>query len=205
MARVASGLAAVALGSLGIWLMLERGGAEGPEMGTAASSHALELAAPSEGARAPEGSEASKRALQGIASVASSEPIATERSAGRPSVAPERPRDDPDPAPGRPDHVIPHPMDPRRERMQAQLRVFSEVDRALRERRPESARALLEQHDRAFGDDEAWLDLREGYQLITDCMESDTATIRERARRFVNEERGSTLRRKVRRACLRER
>lgn len=89
--------------------------------------------------------------------------------------------------------------------MQAQHRVFGDVDEALRGRRTDRARTLLEQHDRTFGEDEAWLDLREGYQLITDCMESDAATIRERARRFVDEERGSTLRRKVRRVCLGER
>jgi hypothetical protein len=63
------------------------------------------------------------------------------------------------------------------------------------------ARALLDEHDRSFGPEEAWHDLREGYQVLIDCAEYPSEQTRARGRRFVDEQRGSTLRRRVRRAC----
>lgn len=133
-------------------------------------------------------------------------------AAAKPTLSPasphalpsQRPRDYPEPAPG--SHagshaVVPHPLDEDRSRLQAQLRLFADVDEALREADFETARRLLAEHDRRFGEREAWSDLREGYQLIADCRQSPSDETRARGARFVNEQRGSTLRRKVRRAC----
>ncbi len=109
--------------------------------------------------------------------------------------------DHPDPAPGG-SGVVPHPLDEARRRTAEQHRLFSQVKQAIKAQRYAEARRLLQLHDSSFDAREAWQDLREGYQLIVDCRELGTEDARARGRRFVDEQRGSTLRRAVRRACL---
>lgn len=115
---------------------------------------------------------------------------------------PPRARDLPDVSPSDPDKVIPHPIDEPRKRMTAQRQLFSQVKSALRASDYAAARSLLEQHDEDFSAEESWTDLREGYQLMLDCKQYPNDETRARGQRFVDEQRGSTLRRGVRRACL---
>jgi hypothetical protein len=117
-----------------------------------------------------------------------------------PAIA-ARMRDDPEPAPGHTSAVIPHPMDGTRTRMQAQHRLLAEIKGALAAQNFDRARSLLAQHDQQFDAAEAWQDLREGYQLISDCKQYPSPEARARGERFVSVQRGSTLRRAVRRAC----
>lgn len=117
------------------------------------------------------------------------------------ATEPARQRDLPDPAPNRPGSVVPHPFDAARLRLDAQRAAFTRIDHAVVHGDHQQARALLQEHDRTFGLDEAWHDLREGYQLLLDCIEYPSDETRARGRRFVDEQRGSTLRRRVRRSC----
>lgn len=113
----------------------------------------------------------------------------------------EHARDLPEPAPDHPGHVQPHPLDETRARFAQQRQLFSQVKSALHDDDFDTARRLLQQHDTQFAATEAWGDLREGYQLIADCKQYADAASRERGQRFVEQRRGSTLRRSVRRAC----
>lgn len=110
-------------------------------------------------------------------------------------------RDLPRPDPDHPGHVQPHPLDETRARFALQRQLFSQVKSALHDDDFDTARRLLQQHDTQFAATEAWGDLREGYQLIADCKQYADAASRERGQRFVEQRRGSTLRRAVRRAC----
>ena len=101
-----------------------------------------------------------------------------------------------------PGKVIPHPLDQARLAQQEQSRLFADVKAAIAASDYASARELLETYDARFGADEAWSDRREGYQLISDCKQYPSDESRANGQRFVDEQRGSTLRRWVRRACL---
>jgi hypothetical protein len=62
------------------------------------------------------------------------------------------------------------------------------------------ARELLRQHRLEYRETDD--DMREGYDIIADCLEKPGPTTTLRARRFYDEQTHSTLRRRVRRACL---
>ncbi len=113
----------------------------------------------------------------------------------------ERPQDRPDES-SHPGKVIPHPIDDARLVQAEQRRLFMDVDAALEANDYTRARSLLTQYDARFVDDEAWSDKREAYQLIADCQEHASPQARANGQRFVDEQRGSTMRRAVRRACL---
>ncbi len=100
------------------------------------------------------------------------------------------------------ERVVPHPMTPARQRIAAQRRLFVRLDQALASRDFIEVRRLLALHDTQFSESEAWSDWRQGYERIADCQEHPGAASRAAGQRFVDEERGSRLRRRVRRACL---
>lgn len=118
------------------------------------------------------------------------------------SAAPQRQPDVPDAVEGKPGKVVPHPMDALRQRMAEQRRLFANVKQALASDDFARARELLVLHDVTFGAEESWTDLREGYERILDCQQQPGPESRASGQQFVDRERGSTLRRRVRRACL---
>ena len=60
----------------------------------------------------------------------------------------------------------------------------------------------MREHQVRFSEPEAWTDLREGWRAIADCLEHPDPEAKARGRRFVDQERGASMRRRVRRACL---
>lgn len=104
-------------------------------------------------------------------------------------------------APGVVERIQPHPLTPARQRLTDQRRLFTGVDQALSSSDFAEARRLLSLHDSKFEQAEAWSDWRAGYQCIVDCLERPSDASRAAGQRFVDERRGSTLRRRVRRAC----
>lgn len=105
-------------------------------------------------------------------------------------------------APSIAERVQAHPMTPARQRLSDQRRLFTRLDQAMARRDFAEARRLLARHDSEFREPEAWQDWRAGYQALTDCLEHPGAESTAAGQRFVDEQRGSTLRRRVRRACL---
>jgi hypothetical protein len=98
--------------------------------------------------------------------------------------------------------VEPHPITPERLRLEQQHHLFDEVEAAVQARQFDRARSLLREHQARIPDPEAWTDVREAWQTIADCLERRDAQAKARGQRFVDEERGSSMRRRVRRACL---
>ncbi|MCA9640843.1 MAG: hypothetical protein H6718_36145 [Polyangiaceae bacterium] len=105
-------------------------------------------------------------------------------------------------APSIAERVQAHPMTPARQRLNDQRRLFTRVDQALARSDFTEARRLLARHDTDFSETDAWQDWRAGYHALTDCLEHPGAESTAAGQRFVDEQRGSTLRRRVRRACL---
>ena len=96
----------------------------------------------------------------------------------------------------------PHPPSAARARMAAQRGLFTRIENALAEHDFDRARDLLRRHETEFAGDDAWTDWREGFARIVDCLEYPGELSRAAGQRFVDVERGSTLRRRVRHACL---
>jgi hypothetical protein len=86
--------------------------------------------------------------------------------------------------------------------MEQQHQLFDQVEAAIEARDFDRARALLREHQSGFAPREAWTDVREGWLAIADCLQRPGAESTAQGRRFVEQERGSALRRRVRRACL---
>jgi hypothetical protein len=118
-------------------------------------------------------------------------------AARRAPRAPRRP-----PRPPTLDAVEPHPITAERLRIDEQQRLFDRVEAAVDARDFPRARALLDEHPTRFPDPEGWPDLRDGWRTIADCLEHPGPAARARGQRYVDEERASPLRRRVRRACL---
>ncbi|MCA9628843.1 MAG: hypothetical protein KC766_14290 [Myxococcales bacterium] len=99
-------------------------------------------------------------------------------------------------------HLEPHPLSSARARIDAQRRLFTRVEQAITGNDFPEARRLLDLHAAEFGGADAWKDWRTGYQRVVDCLDRPTDESRAAGQRFVDEQRGSRLRRRVRRACL---
>jgi hypothetical protein len=140
---------------------------------------------------------------------------APEERAGGPPEAPEspfnppapridvwRPAPAPPPAGPLPGAAEPHPITPERLRMEEQHQLFDQVAAAIQALQFDRARALLHEHQERFSDAEAWTDLHEAWRVIADCLEYPGPQSKARGLRFVDQERGSSMRRRVRRACL---
>jgi hypothetical protein len=111
-----------------------------------------------------------------------------------------------DPSDPNPDAaVLPHPLSPERLRDSEQLALFGQVHDAIRQRDATRARELVREHRARFPGDEQWRDHVEAYEIIADCIEYPGPESRAAGQRFVDEQRGSTMRRRVRRACLGQR
>ena len=92
---------------------------------------------------------------------------------------------------------------PRRaQRLAEQNSLFLALEAALKARDVVGARRLLREHAERFPDIEGGAEDREGFEAIADCLEHPGAESRARAERFIAEHRASSLRRKVRHACL---
>jgi hypothetical protein len=98
--------------------------------------------------------------------------------------------------------LSPHPITQERRALDRQRGLFISIEGALAAGDVARARKLLREHRAAFDDAGAWLDVREGYEVIADCQEHPGPDASERGARFVAERAGSTLRRRVRKACL---
>jgi hypothetical protein len=103
-----------------------------------------------------------------------------------------------DPRPEGPVH--PHPLTPAHERIFRENRLIGALDGAMDVRDVPALRRLLAEYRDQYPED-AYM-LQDGYQVIADCLEHPGEDARAAARRFSEEQRGSTLRRFVERHCL---
>ncbi len=158
-------------------------------------------AADADSTRSARVSQLTARAARPASPVPRIEPPASPQGQASVAVSKQTPVDYPDPAPGGDPGVVPHPIDEARLRITAQRALFTRLDDAIGNHDFRGARALLDEHDRTYGAGESWQDLREAYQLIIDCEQNPGTETSTRGRRFIDEQRGSTMRRRVRRAC----
>jgi hypothetical protein len=98
--------------------------------------------------------------------------------------------------------IVPHPITAERRVLDRQRTLFASVESALASGDVPRARALLQEHRATYDDRDAWLDFREGYEVLAECQERPGPDAAARGARFVAEHAGSTLRRRVRRVCL---
>lgn len=144
--------------------------------------------------RAPTGGEGTAPVRRGLA----------------PTPGGPRDRDEPPPAAATLDErladpdvlVRPHPLTPAHARLTAQQRLFAGVEAALARDDFAQVRVLLAEHRAEFSGEDAWTDWREGFARLADCREHPGPASRAAGQRFVDTERASALRRRVRRACL---
>lgn len=98
--------------------------------------------------------------------------------------------------------IEPHPHTAERQANARQHALFDAVRWAIEEGDFETARGLLGEHARDFGDEVGWRDQRVGFELVLECLEHPGPASRARGEEFVALERLSPLRRRVRRTCL---
>ncbi len=106
----------------------------------------------------------------------------------------------PEAQPARDDHDHPHPITRDHERLYRDVDLLREADDAIKAGDYDRARALLAQHHRELGGMSAVEE--EGLWLLADCAEHGRAEDVERVRSFYEEHTESTVRRRLRRACL---
>lgn len=94
----------------------------------------------------------------------------------------------------------PHPFAARHQRIFRENALLGALNAAVDAADPESLRRLSQQYQAEYPEDEP--QLQSGYDLIADCLESADAETTARAQRYFDEERGSTLRRYVKKYCL---
>jgi hypothetical protein len=102
--------------------------------------------------------------------------------------------------PRRDDHDHPHPITRDHERLYRDVDLLREADDAIKAGDYERARTLLAQHHRELAGMSAVEE--EGLWLLADCAEHGRAQDVERVRSFYEEHTDSTVRRRLRRACL---
>jgi pyruvate/2-oxoglutarate dehydrogenase complex dihydrolipoamide acyltransferase (E2) component len=98
------------------------------------------------------------------------------------------------------DHDHPHPITTDHQRLYRDVDLLHAADEAIKAAQYDQARALLAQHHRELGGMSAVEE--EGLWLLADCAEHSNAENVERVRSFYEEHRDSTVRRRLRRACL---
>lgn len=103
-----------------------------------------------------------------------------------------------DPRPDGPLHF--HPITPEHVRLQEENQLIGSLNGAMDVKDPAGMRRLLKQYRDKYPDDTQRL--QDGYQLIIDCLEHPGDATRRAAQRYWDQERGSILRRYVRRHCL---
>jgi hypothetical protein len=91
-------------------------------------------------------------------------------------------------------------MTPQHQRIFKENSILGTLNGAMDVGDVEALRQLNEQYQREFPDDPQ--QLQSGYSLIADCLDGRTDETRTRAQRYFDEQRGSTLRRYVKRHCL---
>ena len=94
--------------------------------------------------------------------------------------------------------VHPHPITPAHERLRRQRNLVSRLDDAIDARDPDELRRALAHYQQEFPEEQRLLD---GYGIIAACLEN-APSARVEAQAFYDANRGSTLRRWVRRTCL---
>jgi hypothetical protein len=95
---------------------------------------------------------------------------------------------------------LPHPISAAHRRIFDENNLIGRLNAAMDMGDVGELRRLLEQYRAQYPEDEH--ELQQPYALIADCQEHLTDQARERARRYWNEHRSSTLRRYLRRHCL---
>ncbi len=128
-------------------------------------------------------------------------PPASIASGSTPAPAPVAPPE-PTQAPGAELRLRPHPITPEREATAAQHAELHAIESAIEARDFPRARQLLDEHRRRPASEIEWEDQWDGFEAVLDCIEHPGPASRQRAERFVDENRASPLRRRVRRACL---
>jgi hypothetical protein len=98
--------------------------------------------------------------------------------------------------------VEPHPVTSVRSEEAEQRALFRALEHALAHRDFARARDLVREHERRFAGAGGWPDDRRAYEHVLDCLEHPGAESRARGERFIELNRASTLRRRVREACL---
>jgi len=106
----------------------------------------------------------------------------------------------PEAQPTRDDHDHPHPITRDHERLYRDVDLLREADQAIKAGEYDKARALLSQHHRELAGMSAVEE--EGLWLLADCAQHGRAEDVERVRSFYEEHTDSTVRRRLRRACL---
>jgi hypothetical protein len=96
--------------------------------------------------------------------------------------------------------VRPHPSSPGRDAMLAERRFVERAKEAAQQGDPNLIRQVLRQHEEG-GFDEDFSDFREAFTAIAACLEGRSAAALAQAEKFIEERRGSTHRRRVRRYC----
>jgi hypothetical protein len=104
------------------------------------------------------------------------------------------------PAPTAAPHDHPHPITRNHERLYRDVDLLREADDAIKAGEYDRARELLAQHRRELAGMSAVEE--EGLWLLADCAQRRRAEDVERVRSFYEEHTDSTVRRRLRRACL---
>jgi hypothetical protein len=101
-----------------------------------------------------------------------------------------------DQSPGQPSH----PITPEHERIERELALVQSLNDAMDLRDGARMRTLIREHGDEFPEDND--ELREGYEIVADCLTHPGAASTAAGQRYFDSERGSTLRRFVHRICL---
>jgi len=101
-----------------------------------------------------------------------------------------------DQSPGQPSH----PITPEHERIARENALVQQMNDAMDNKDGALLRKLVGDHAAEFPEDSN--QLREGYRLIADCLEHPGPQTKRAGERFFEVERGSTLRRFVKRHCI---
>lgn len=94
----------------------------------------------------------------------------------------------------------PHPITEQHRRIYRENGLLGALNSAVDAADPETLRQLSQRYRAEYPEDEP--QLQSGYDLIADCLDKHDAETIARAQRYFDEERGSTLRRYVKRYCL---
>ncbi|HEY3592836.1 MAG TPA: hypothetical protein VGL13_03140, partial [Polyangiaceae bacterium] len=101
-----------------------------------------------------------------------------------------------DQSPGQPSH----PTTPESERIQRENAMVQAMNDAMDLADGAKLRALVREHAEEYPEDSN--QLRDGYDVVADCLEHPGPASRAAGERFFENERGSTLRRFVKRYCI---
>lgn len=94
----------------------------------------------------------------------------------------------------------PHPITPAHARIFRENELLASLNGAVDIASASALRALNQKYRAEYPEDDHAV--QSGYDLITDCLEQRNAATRARAEQYFREERGSVLRRYVKRHCL---